>query len=735
MLVFGTQMHLVTFIFVNIEIVILFYLIIYKLARPDDKITPLNIVLIFLLIVYNITGGLLPDPYLPGSFFIQEIIAYATGFITPCYFPYYVYKAFGLEKMRFHASKGVYLFLVLPYLLFVIAFAISTDLKTAKNILVMPVLYALWVIYSLLKSIKYKYGNNFNSKESKEEIIVLLFSITPWIGLPLIAYFDLNQAVEALVTNTGFLLLFALQLSRHIKQTRIEHERLIDSEHRLLNWNTSLQNEVDKRTRELKRANEQKTNTFINLVHETKMPLTLVNNYLEEYIDKYGRVEELDIIKDGINKLTKDVISLFDIERFTKGIDIYNHNQKSNFSEILKNNLVLFNFYCQKKIVECISDIEENIFIKADPNAIDRIVNNLIENAIKFSDKESKIEVKLKIVANKIQFSVKDSGIGIPHKLQKKIFEPYYQIDHKKTGLQGMGLGLPIVKKVVESLRGQIQIDSNPDKFPGTAISIILNRCKIKEKDALPVANTIGANPSNYNIEHLEITDTVYQPDKQSILLIEDQKSLLKFLSRKLSNKYNVFCCLNGASALKKLHDLPVMPDLILSDIMMDKMDGYAFAKTISGQDTYNHIPIIFLTAKSTTTDKLKGLRLGAIDVIRKPFSFEILNQKIETILRNINKQKKAILTASISNLKSMNNLEPFHEEDNKSSKFDQTCKMYNLTTREIEIVKFILKGSTYKMIGKALFISGRTVTKHVENIFEKMGTSNKIELINKLFI
>ena len=82
-------------------------------------------------------------------------------------------------------------------------------------------------------------------------------------------------------------------------------------------------------------------------VHETKTPLTLVNNYLEEYISKYGSVEELDIIKGGVNKMIKDVTGLFDIERFTKGIDVYNHDQVTNFSEILKNSFVLIEYYCQ----------------------------------------------------------------------------------------------------------------------------------------------------------------------------------------------------------------------------------------------------------------------------------------------------------------------------------------------------------------------------------------------------
>jgi signal transduction histidine kinase/DNA-binding NarL/FixJ family response regulator len=733
MLVFGTQMYIVTFIFVSIEIVIFFYLVIYKLARPDDKITFLNIILIFLLITYNITGGLLPDPNLPGSFFMQNVIAYATGFITPCYFPYYVYKAFGLKKMKFHAYRGVYFFLIIPYIIFVVVFAVSNNLTTAQNVLVLPVLYALWVIYTLIKAIKYKYGNLLTSKESKEEAAVLFLSLTPWVGLPIIDYFHLGQVVEASITNTGFLLLLALQLSRHIKQTRIEHQQLIESEKQLLNWNTNLQNEVDKRTNELERINEQKTNTFINLVHETKTPLTLVNNYLEEYINKYGSVEELDIIKGGVNKLTKDVTSLFDIERFTKGIDVYNHNQISDFSEIINGSLVLFEYYCQKQIISCHKNIEDNVYIKADPNAIDRIVNNLIENAIKFSNNEGEIEITLKTEGEKIHFSVKDTGIGIPPELQKKIFEPYYQINHKKTGLQGMGLGLPIVKKVVDSLDGEIHIESNPAEAPGTKINITLTKHNLAEND-VPIGKPLETQSSSYSIENFDITDTSYLPNRHSILLVEDNKAMLKFLFKKLSGKYNVFYSLNGVEALKKLHNLSVVPDLIISDIMMDKMDGFAFAKSLSEQPSYNHIPIIFLSAKSTPTDKLKGLRLGAIDFIPKPFSIEELSQKIETLLGNIDKQKKAIITSSIANLKSLSNIdEPSSEDVKLSSKFDQNCKMYNLTNRETEIVNLIVKGVTYKMIAKALFISARTVTKHIENIFEKMGVSNKVEMINKL--
>ena len=252
MLLPGTQMHVITFAFICIEFIILFYVVIHRLARPFDKISYLDIFLLLLLIVYNITGGLLPDPKLPGSYFLQNSIAYATGFMTPCYFPYYVYHAFELKKMRFHAYRGVYLFLMLPYLLFMIVFGITGKLEAAKNLLILPVVYALWVIVSLASATK---------NESTEDKIVLFLSLTPWVCLPVIDYYNIGQGVEAFITNAGFLLLLTQHMRRNVQQLKDEHQRLIESEKKLLTWNEQLQEEVNKRTQELENiSREQRFN-------------------------------------------------------------------------------------------------------------------------------------------------------------------------------------------------------------------------------------------------------------------------------------------------------------------------------------------------------------------------------------------------------------------------------------------------------------------------------------------
>lgn len=314
MLLPGTQMHIITFLFICVETVILLYLVIYRMARPDDKSTFLNIILILLLILYNVTGGFLPDPNIPGSFYVQLSIAYATGFITPCYFPYYVFNAFSLQKMRFHAYKGVILFLVIPYMIFVLLFVTSGNLDVAKNLLIIPVLYAIWVIITLTGAVKFKYQNNFKTKAAKEEVAVLFLSLTPWVGLPVIDYFNFGQAVEATTTNTGFLLLLALQLKQHIMQVKAEHQRLIDSEEQLLKWNEQLQEEVRKRTQELENLTReerlaQNCKLYSFTTREIEIVILVYKGYSHKQIAEMLFIAERTVAKHVQNIFEKAQVS------------------------------------------------------------------------------------------------------------------------------------------------------------------------------------------------------------------------------------------------------------------------------------------------------------------------------------------------------------------------------------------------------------------------------------------
>lgn len=153
--------------------------------------------------------------------------------------------------MKFHAYKGVFIFLMLPYLIFVLVFVLTEKLETAKNLLIIPVLYALWVIITLVKAVRYKYNYDFSSGAAREEIAVTFLSLTPWVALPVIDYYNAGQAVEAATTNTGFLLLLSLQLKQHITKLKSERKRLVESEENLKNWNEKLKEEVEKRAKEI----------------------------------------------------------------------------------------------------------------------------------------------------------------------------------------------------------------------------------------------------------------------------------------------------------------------------------------------------------------------------------------------------------------------------------------------------------------------------------------------------
>lgn len=471
------------------------------------------------------------------------------------------------------------------------------------------------------------------------------------------------------------------------------------------------------------KTSEEKSNTFINLAHETKTPLTLINNYLDEYIKKHGRNDEIEIIKWNVQRLTTDIINFFDLERFNRGINIYDHSQPSDFGLIVSKKLPLFKSLAHMKEVEIREEIQSSCFVLAHPSAIERIINNLLENSIKYTERGT-IHVSLFAQADQVCFSVADTGIGIPASLHARVFEPYIQLEKSLKFNQGMGMGLSIVKKIVNDLRGTIKLESEPGH--GTTITVYLQRHILSEGER-PVQHDVTMDAVS-PIALTETLDKVSDSSRPVIMVVEDNQEMLSYLVKNLEERYNVYVATSGAEALEKLKFI-VHLDLIVSDVMMNGIDGMEFCRVLSMSEFYRHIPFIFLTAKTTATDKLTALRLGAIDYIEKPFIIDHLMLKIESLLSNIRKQKAAVIQAYHLFLQ-----DPATPVSGPGSReFEMNCKKYDLTPREIEIISLLMKGQPYKVIGTSLAISSKTVARHVANIFAKLDVNNKIELINKL--
>lgn len=229
MLVFGTQIHFVTFIFILLEAGMFLLQLFYYLFRPQDKNRLWYLILLALLLFYNITGGLFPDPKIDIPIATQMMVAYGSGFFMASYFPFYFYKAFDLATLRWHAYFGVPLFLILPYLIFfVVIYAINGDLDAdIKFGMILPFVYAMVLLWVMYQAIRKKHQKERNIHQYTAEIAMYV-AITPWASLAFFGLVESSQLVEVLCTNTGIIGITFLFIWRSVKLARVEYLRLLE---------------------------------------------------------------------------------------------------------------------------------------------------------------------------------------------------------------------------------------------------------------------------------------------------------------------------------------------------------------------------------------------------------------------------------------------------------------------------------------------------------------------------
>lgn len=228
MLVFGTQIHIVTFIFIVLELMMLSFQFFYYLFRPEDKNRLWYLILLVLMLIYNITGGLFPDPKINLSIALQTMIAYGSGFVMASYFPFYFYKAFDLRSLRWHAYYGVPLFLMLPYVIFfVIDYAINGNLEAdLKYGMIAPFIYALVLLWVMFRAIRKQQQERRDQKKYVEEFAMYL-AISPWAALAFFGIVEESQLIEVLCTNTGIVAISSLFIWKSVKKARHEYRRIL----------------------------------------------------------------------------------------------------------------------------------------------------------------------------------------------------------------------------------------------------------------------------------------------------------------------------------------------------------------------------------------------------------------------------------------------------------------------------------------------------------------------------
>lgn len=224
-----------TGVIITIELLFFFHQFIYYLYRPSDRSRFWYLILLGLLIVYNVTGGFLPDPNIKFiSLQIQNIIAYGAGFLMASYFPFFFYKCFDLRDLRFHALYGVALFLLLPYLIFFgVVYLSKGDLEyTIRYGMIVPFFYSFVIMIAILNAIRKQFSeyNNEGYAVDKLEMVAIYCAVIPWLSMSVFAYFNVGQFVETIVTNIGFLLVTVIFFVRSIRRARIKEAMLDVSE-------------------------------------------------------------------------------------------------------------------------------------------------------------------------------------------------------------------------------------------------------------------------------------------------------------------------------------------------------------------------------------------------------------------------------------------------------------------------------------------------------------------------
>ena len=310
------------------------------------------------------------------------------------------------------------------------------------------------------------------------------------------------------------------------------------------------------------------------------------------------------------------------------------------------------------------------------------------------------------------------------------IFNPFYQLSHNKRTLQGLGMGLYIVKKISDSLGSKIFIKSEAGK--GSKFTLNFDRYIPKEKEEVindfTSSNSLLIDSIIPEVKEENITD-----DKDNIFVIDDNMEMLLFLKDSLKDIYNVYFAENGKQALEKIENISDVK-VIISDVMMSEMDGFEFFEKIKSNDKYNTIPFIFLTAKTSEEEKINALSKGAIDYIYKPFSIEELIAKINSIIKNkknqFNKDLVLIQQKFNSFMKNINsNTENDYNEIKK--KMEYIFYQNNITSSEKEIIFLILDGLQNKEIAYELKKSIKTIEKHIYQIYRKLNVSTRVEMVN----
>ncbi len=393
----------------------------------------------------------------------------------------------------------------------------------------------------------------------------------------------------------------------------------------------------------LKEIEEMRLDFFTKITHEFRSPLTIING-LSEHITK-GKMKKEEvyhaaemILRNG-QQLQLLTNQLLDISKMRASF-IEPHWRHGNIEDYTKITIETFSQLASQKNIDLnYRHIgEDNNHIDFVPDLYNKIIYNLLSNALKYTQPEGCVSVTTEIKSRKLILTVKDTGIGIPKKDFPHIFEEYYIGDATNCSIS-TGVGLALVKQISDTLEGTIQVESHEGE--GTIFVLELPAmCPSGTAEPLikaEICPSLYPLTSQHAANENGITEETSEMPK--ILIVEDNEDVSRFISVLAGDKYQIIQTDNGADGLKKARE--VVPDLILSDLVMPKMNGIELCREIRKDEMLSHIPFIIITANPDEDERIKGLDSGADSYLLKPFSVEELTIRIKRLIEQRENMRK----------------------------------------------------------------------------------------------
>jgi len=441
--------------------------------------------------------------------------------------------------------------------------------------------------------------------------------------------------------------------------------RAYDSVTELERMRLGLEDKVRERTAELEQKNLQimemdqmKTRFFSNVSHEFRTPLTLIIGPLEDILSKEDLTEKNQVAMERMHRNAVRLLGLINQLLDLSKLDAGSMKLEMSESDILRfSRLIISSFQplADRKNIQYKVNIPAKEYITYfDHDKLEKILTNLLSNAFKYTPEEGEVDCRIEISSRGkkkdqdfMNIRISDSGPGIPIELVDKIFDRFYQVEGSwQHSSGGTGIGLSLTRELVGLQHGQIKVESAEGK--GSAFTIILPLGKehldkheflIGETEDLEnagIANVVIAS-GGYENRQAEEGSIDEKDGKAKILVVEDSEDVRAHLLDNLEDQFNMQEAVDGEEGLSLATD--TIPDIIITDLMMPRMDGVELCKKLKTDERTSHIPVIMLTARATVESRIEGLETGADAYMTKPFNM----QELQTRLKSLIEQRKIL--------------------------------------------------------------------------------------------